>query len=57
MKKEYCYKAILSPEYILYLGCPFSGLWHVFVTNENHTIKYSVYGGYKNIGTASNRLI
>ena len=56
MKKEYCYKAILNPEHIIYIGCPF-GLWHVFVTNKSHTINYSVYGGYKNIGTATWRLI
>ena len=55
-EKEYCYKAILNSEYILYIGCP-CGLYHVFVTNEKHTINYSVYGGYKNIGTASNRLL
>lgn len=56
MKHEYCYKAILNSEYILYLGFVF-GKWHVFVTNENHTINYSVYGGYTHIGNASNRLI
>lgn len=57
MKKlSYCYKAVLNSQYILYLGYVF-GAWHVFVTNEDHTINYSVYGGYKNIGTAHNRLI
>ena len=55
-RKEYCYKAILNKEYILYLGCT-GNLYHVFVTNENRTINYSVYGGYKNIGTAANRLL
>lgn len=53
---NYCYKAILNPEYILYIGYVF-GKWHVFVTDEKHSINYSVYGGYKNIGTAHNRLI
>lgn len=57
MKKlSYCYKAVLNPQYILYLGYVF-GTWHVFVTNEDHTTNYSVYGGYKNIGIAHNRLI
>lgn len=55
-KKEYCYKAILNTEYILYIGYT-GNLYHVFVTNESHTINYSIYGGYKNIGTASNRLL
>ena len=54
--REYCYKAILNPEYILYLVCT-GNLFHVFVTNEKHTVNYSVYGGYKNIGTAENRLL
>lgn len=56
MKKEYCYKAILNPEYIMYIGCT-GNLFHVFVTNEKHTTNYSVYGGYKNIGTAARKLI
>lgn len=56
-RKEYCYKAILNPKYILYIGCPFGLLYHVFVTDENHTFNYSVYGGYKNIGTAARKLI
>lgn len=56
-RKEYCYKVILSPEKIFYIGCPFGRLYHVFATDENHTFNYSVYGGYKNIGTASNKLI
>lgn len=55
-RKEYCYKIILNPEKIFYIGCPF-GLYHVFATDENHTFNYSVYGGYENIGTASNKLI
>lgn len=55
-EKEYCYKIVLNPEYILYIGKPF-GLYHVFCTNEKHTFNYSAYGGYKNIGTASNKLL
>lgn len=55
-RKEYCYKAVLNKEYILYIGYVF-GKYHVFVTNVDHTHNYSVYGGYKNIGTAENRLI
>lgn len=54
--KEYCYKAELNPGYILYIGCPF-GLFHVFCTDEKRSFNYSVYGGYKNIGTAANRLL
>lgn len=72
-EREYCYKAVLNESYVLFLGRPFGSLWHVFVANRNlkekdledfeniindpdyHT--YSVYGGYKNIGTASNRLL
>lgn len=66
-RKEYCYKAVLNDSYVLFLGRPFGDLWHVFVANKN--IKsleevenpdfstYSVYGGYKNIGTAERRLL
>ncbi len=55
-KKEYCYKIITKTEKIFYIGCPF-GLYHVFVTNKNHTENYSLYGGYKNLGTASNKML
>lgn len=55
-KKEYCYKAKLNPEYILYIGYVF-GKYHVFATNENHTYNYSVYGGYEKLGTAENKLL
>lgn len=55
-RKEYCYKAILNDSYILYIGYVF-GKYHVFVTNKDHTTNYNVYGGYKNIGTAENRLL
>lgn len=55
-RKEYCYKAVLNDSYILYIGYVF-GKYHVFVTNKDHTTNYSVYGGYKNIGTAENRLL
>ena len=60
-KKEYCYKAIIhcddyNDDYILYIGCP-CGLYHVFATNRNHTMNYSIYGGYKNLGNASIKLI
>ena len=55
-EKEYCFKAVLNPGYILYIGCP-AGLYHVFVTDQQHTYNYSVYGGYKNIGTAAARLL
>lgn len=66
-RKEYCYKAVISDDNVLFLGSPFSGLWHVFVANKN--IKsfeeaedpdfstYSLYGGYKNIGNAEKRLL
>lgn len=57
MKKEYCYKIVFSPEEIFYIGSPFGLLYHVFATDENHTFNYSIYGGYRNIGTASNKLI
>ena len=55
-KKEYCYKAILNSSYILYIGYTFGG-YSVFVTDEKHSTNYSVYGPYRNIGTASNRLL
>ena len=55
-KKEYCYKAVLNPGYILYIGYVFGG-YSVFVTDENHTKNYSVYGPYRNMGTAANRLL
>ena len=54
--KEYCYKAVLNPRYILYIGNVF-GAYHVFVTDEKHTLNYSVYGGYRTIGAAENRLL
>lgn len=54
-RKEYCYKAVLNPGYILYIGYVFGG-YTVFVTDEKRTYNYSVYGSYKNIGTAENRL-
>ena len=52
-EKEYCVKAELNANYILFIGYIF-GKYHVFVKSGEHT--YSVYGGYKNIGTASARL-
>lgn len=55
-QKEYCYKAELNPAYILYIGYVF-GKYAVFVTDHFHTHNYSVYGPYKNIGTAENRLL
>lgn len=55
-RKEYCYKAVLNKEYILYIGYAF-GKYHLFVTNADHTRNYSVYGGYKNIGTVEKRLL
>lgn len=56
MKKEYLYK-IICPDFnkIYYIGYVFGG-WHVFCTDAEHSFNYSVYGGYKNIGIASNRL-
>ena len=54
--KEYCVMAKLNPSYILYIANLF-GSYHVMVTDEKHENTYSVYGGYKNIGTAANRLI
>lgn len=56
MRKEYCYKAVLNDSYILYIGYVFGG-YHVFCTNSDHTHNYSVYGPYKNLGTAENRLL
>jgi len=56
MKKEYCYKAVLNDSYILYIGYVFGG-YHVFVTDKAHSCNYSVYGGYKRLGDASNRLL
>lgn len=53
--KEYAIKAELNQEYILYIGYVFGG-YSVFVTNSDHTKNYMVYGAYKNIGTAANRL-
>lgn len=55
-KKEYCYKAVLHPGYILYIGYVFGG-YSVFVTNKNHDTNYSVYGPYRNLETAANRLL
>lgn len=54
--KEYCYKAVLNEGYILYIGHVFGG-YKVFVTDINHTYNYSIYGAYKNLGTACNRLL
>ena len=56
MRKEYCYKAVLNDSYILYIGYAF-GKYHVFCTDKDRTFNYSVYGGYKNIGTAENHLL
>ena len=56
MRKEYCYKAVLNDSYILYIGYAF-GKYHVFCTDKDRTFNYSVYGGYKNIGTAENYLL
>ena len=56
MKKLYCVRAKLNDNYILYIGYVF-GHYEVFVTDKNHTYNYSVYGGYKNLGTAENRLL
>lgn len=55
-EKKYCYKIVLSSEYILYIGKLF-GLYHVFRTNEKHTFNYLVYSGYENIGMVSNTLL
>ena len=55
-KKEYCYKAVLNPGYILYIGYVFGG-YSVFVRDENRNISYRVYGPYRNLGTAANRLL
>lgn len=54
--KKYCVYAKLNPEYILYIGYVFGG-YGVFVTNENHTTNYLVYGHYRKIGLAENRLL
>ena len=50
------YKAELNPEYILYIKYSF-GLYYVCVMNEAGTTDYSVYGGYKTLGAAENRLL
>jgi hypothetical protein len=54
--KEYCCKAALNPAYILYIGCVF-GAYSVFVTDEHRRHNYRVYGPYRHIGTAANRLL
>lgn len=55
-RKEYCYKAELNDGYILYIGYVFNK-YHVFATDTKHSYNYSIYGGYKNIGVAANRLL
>lgn len=55
-EKEYCYKAVINDSYILYIGNAF-GLYHVFCTNKDRSVNYSVYGGYKRIGDAALRLL
>ena len=55
MKEYYC-KAELNPEYILYIKYSF-GLYYVCVMNSAGTTDYSVYGGYKTLGAAENRLM
>lgn len=54
-EKEYCVKAKLNKNYILYIANIF-GKYHVMVTDEKQTHCYSVFGGYKNIGTAANKI-
>ena len=54
-EKEYCYKAVLNDSYIMYIANLFGG-YHVMVTDKNHEHNYSVYGGYRRIGDACNRL-
>lgn len=50
------YMAELNPEYILYIKYSF-GLYYVCVMNAEGTTDYSVYGGYKTLGAAENRLL
>lgn len=53
--KEYLVRADLNPAYIMYIGYVF-GKYAVFVTNEDHTRNYCVYGPYQKLGDAANRL-
>lgn len=53
--KDYCYMAELNPSYILYIKYSF-GLYYVCVMNAERTTDYSVYGGYKTLQGAENRL-
>lgn len=55
MKREYCYKAVLNNGYILYIV--HVAQYYVYCTNKDRTHNFCVYGGYKNLGTASNRLL
>lgn len=55
-RREYCYKAVLNPGYILYISRNNTG-FSVRVTDEKRAHDYTVYGSYKNIGTAENRLL
>ena len=48
--------AKLNPSYILYIANLFGG-YYIMVTDEKRENTYCIYGPYKNIGTAANRLI
>ena len=51
--KEYCVKAELNPSYTMFILGAFGG-YSVLVKSGEHV--YSVYGPYRNLGTAANRL-
>ena len=54
MYKDYTVAAILNKNYIMFIANLF-GKYHVMVKSGNSV--YSVYGGYKHIGTAERYLI
>lgn len=56
MKKTYCAYCRMNENYIMYIGYVF-GSYAVFVTNDKQDTNYLVFGHYKNLGTAENRLL
>lgn len=54
MAKLYTVRAKLHNGYTLFVANLFGG-YHVMVKSGDHV--YSVYGGYRHIGTACNRLL
>lgn len=55
-KTGYYCEAYFHPEYIMYIRYE-NGAYSVWVRNEAGTRNYLVYGGYRALGLAENRLL